>query len=55
MVAEAHHEVACCLSGPRSAGVGRDTCEIHPSCRVFDDEQDMESTEQSGVDTGESR
>lgn len=52
-VAEPHHEVACSLGCPRAGRVRGDPGEMHPSCRVFDDEQNMAPSEEHGVDAGE--
>ena len=52
-VVEPHHEVACGLECPRSGRVRDDPGEMHPSCRVFDDEQNMAPSEEHGVDERE--
>ncbi len=53
MLAQSHQEVSCSLGRPRPGWVGRDSGQVHPSCVVFDDEQDMEAFQEGGVDAGE--
>ncbi len=53
VVGESHEELARGLGGPWSGRVGGDSGQGHSAGRDFNDQQDVESAEQRGVDTGE--
>ena len=52
-IAEAHAEVSDGLGRPRARGVRGDPDQVDASGGVFDDEQNMKSSEQRGVDASE--
>ena len=52
-IAELHRQVAGGLGGPGAGRVGGNPCQMHMPSGDLDDEQNMESAKQSGVDTSE--
>ena len=52
-LAEVHQDVAGCLCRPRAVGMRGDAGEMDAAGLVFDDDQDVEATEQHGVHVDE--
>ena len=48
-LAEAEGQVAGLLHGPRAGGVRGDPADVHPAGAMFDEHQDIQSSEQHGV------
>ena len=53
IIVELHRQVAGGLGGPGAGRGGGDPCQMHPPSGDLDDEQNMESAKQRGVDTCE--